>query len=1014
MITLAHSHLFNFLYYPPQEVTDEQGRRRFHGAFTGGFSAGYFNSVGSAEGWAPSTFRSSRSDRNSAKQQNVEQFLDDDELDELKRTNLQTNATYDTFGDTAAETTRRAMEDESRRRPSAIPGLLPDEAVAPVAEGIGIQLLQRMGWRQGKGIGAAGAARQQEGSISRWGTVAGVGPENTPLHLITPKHDVYGLGYDPFRGAEEFRIAQERRTEAARPSRGRGPGSSAGADRGGRPLRQRGVAFGSGVLDEDDSYGILEDYVTHDDVESYEEAAGMDNEGMPIGRGPRVERTGLGDRLAIQGFAYEIQDAEESDDDEGLYLGHPGKKQRPLQLTGPAAPLMLHSAQHAKHKSLIPGFVLASGDAMQRPAFFPPPQIPADYIPVHRQPPPPPPAAATTTPSGKSPQVVALGAPGGTLQQERFSLIFPLPAGPAVPPPQDVKLRQEIEQLAFFVAKNGPSFENLAKEQQTKAATSGAKSSMFLLGGEGAAFYAWKLATLRALLAPKGKNIKQVLAPIGQRSVPLSAEDRGALLGEVPLKPSIAAPQHAQQKSKPAIPLARSLLNVAEQDRKRLATALGSTFVRAEAEGRHQSEYSDDVQAGLRPGVAPVPTIPTPLDHSVNKPLQTGGMLPATSAGISAPNQQPRGIITVQDLSRPRLDLGGIYPGVSTLPPTAGSAALPPPPSLPVRKSEEWRPEPLLCKRLDVPDPFKGRPREIQMSRFKTDHLALPATAEAMSRAAAAVAPSAPEFLIPPSVRVAAEEAAAAAQLAAVLMPPPRAPLVPPSSSAGGGQLFNNREVEAEGDVDDDDASGAAEAFLSSVFGAPERSNDQLSQEQGAAGAAAEAKVLAEIATIEKPVDLFKAIFDDSSESEPETEDVNKVEGKAGIAGGPSEHEKTYLPSHESAPLGQTKGMDKDKDKIAGFEKFKREYSRDVRDASARHGPYSPKSEGDFAGNKHQYQNKEGGIIEKDDGGGASGEKGIDGLDPEVRNRVEAALRVLKEAKKSKKRKKERRSDKER
>lgn len=30
-----------------QVATDEQGRRRFHGAFTGGFSAGYFNTVGS-------------------------------------------------------------------------------------------------------------------------------------------------------------------------------------------------------------------------------------------------------------------------------------------------------------------------------------------------------------------------------------------------------------------------------------------------------------------------------------------------------------------------------------------------------------------------------------------------------------------------------------------------------------------------------------------------------------------------------------------------------------------------------------------------------------------------------------------------------------------------------------------------------------------------------------------------------------------------------------------------------
>lgn len=33
-----------------QEATDEQGRKRFHGAFTGGFSAGYFNTVGSKVG----------------------------------------------------------------------------------------------------------------------------------------------------------------------------------------------------------------------------------------------------------------------------------------------------------------------------------------------------------------------------------------------------------------------------------------------------------------------------------------------------------------------------------------------------------------------------------------------------------------------------------------------------------------------------------------------------------------------------------------------------------------------------------------------------------------------------------------------------------------------------------------------------------------------------------------------------------------------------------------------------
>jgi len=32
------------------QVRDERGRKRLHGAFTGGFSAGYFNTVGSKEG----------------------------------------------------------------------------------------------------------------------------------------------------------------------------------------------------------------------------------------------------------------------------------------------------------------------------------------------------------------------------------------------------------------------------------------------------------------------------------------------------------------------------------------------------------------------------------------------------------------------------------------------------------------------------------------------------------------------------------------------------------------------------------------------------------------------------------------------------------------------------------------------------------------------------------------------------------------------------------------------------
>eukprot|EP00656_Telonema_subtile_P004537 TRINITY_DN12073_c0_g1_i2.p1 TRINITY_DN12073_c0_g1~~TRINITY_DN12073_c0_g1_i2.p1 ORF type:complete len:205 (+),score=46.60 TRINITY_DN12073_c0_g1_i2:169-783(+) len=63
------------------EVTDSLGRRRFHGAFTGGFSAGWFNSVGTKEGWTPQTFRSSRNERAQHKQ-SVDDFMDDEDKEE--------------------------------------------------------------------------------------------------------------------------------------------------------------------------------------------------------------------------------------------------------------------------------------------------------------------------------------------------------------------------------------------------------------------------------------------------------------------------------------------------------------------------------------------------------------------------------------------------------------------------------------------------------------------------------------------------------------------------------------------------------------------------------------------------------------------------------------------------------------------------------------------------------------------------------------------------------------------
>ncbi|XP_066254509.1 G patch domain-containing protein 1 homolog [Euwallacea similis] len=65
-----------------QIATDAQGRRRFHGAFTGGFSAGFFNTVGSLEGWLPGEFKSSRSAKTEKVTQKPEDFMDDEDMGE--------------------------------------------------------------------------------------------------------------------------------------------------------------------------------------------------------------------------------------------------------------------------------------------------------------------------------------------------------------------------------------------------------------------------------------------------------------------------------------------------------------------------------------------------------------------------------------------------------------------------------------------------------------------------------------------------------------------------------------------------------------------------------------------------------------------------------------------------------------------------------------------------------------------------------------------------------------------
>lgn len=136
-----------------QYATDSDGRRRFHGAFTGGFSAGYFNTVGSKEGWTPSTFVSSRAKRFESSRQKPEDFMDDEDLGEfgIAPRNVETTKLF-------------SREREGRGKRNNVPstsGISLDsvmkyaleDLVVPCRMSIGVRLLKKMGWKEGQGIG---------------------------------------------------------------------------------------------------------------------------------------------------------------------------------------------------------------------------------------------------------------------------------------------------------------------------------------------------------------------------------------------------------------------------------------------------------------------------------------------------------------------------------------------------------------------------------------------------------------------------------------------------------------------------------------------------------------------------------------------------------------------------------------------------------------------------------------------------------------------------------------------
>ncbi|KRX89620.1 G patch domain-containing protein 1 -like protein [Trichinella pseudospiralis] len=134
-----------------QIVTDEKGRRRFHGAFTGGFSAGYFNTVDTKEGWAPSSFKSSRTRRHEKCVQRPEDFMDNEDFSEFGIAPREIRTTHEYSDQSNVQTVKRRMAWDHTELFAECTKL--SDLIRPVNDTFGMKLMRRMGWRPGRGVG---------------------------------------------------------------------------------------------------------------------------------------------------------------------------------------------------------------------------------------------------------------------------------------------------------------------------------------------------------------------------------------------------------------------------------------------------------------------------------------------------------------------------------------------------------------------------------------------------------------------------------------------------------------------------------------------------------------------------------------------------------------------------------------------------------------------------------------------------------------------------------------------
>ena len=877
-----------------------QGSGRLHGAFTGGFSAGYFNTAGSKEGWTPASFRSSRNDRRYSErgasttdatadagggderkgsrtvhQQRVEDFMDEDELEERRRASIRERDTFDTFGSRQRrlheEAVHRRHQLNNISRTTKLSGaaraaiLRPDaeddneqderkphlmDEMRNAAEGAGRAARQSSGTvHQGMfagdarvsdiftdGIDAAytrsigrrivqtmkrrrNRARQRNLSTSMMTQTAGdamhAGPGEDNVHddavdddvdmrstryydgralralveshrqLMDSRHErmslrvqhdaLHGVGFDPHEHAPEFRMHDTKSIigGAAHGHRGGSDlgvhiaGSIDGEKRSGRHASSS-TAFGS-VLEELD-----------DDIYDDGSGHGLFEKSRDLNRRTTHARFALA-------YDSELDDGHGKNTSLALHGIGAGSQHLSLMLahtndtrSDAGDPLMIMAASASKGVRRGPfaditGFVEPRDSmATTSPQWFPAPEVPPSFSGRHQ--------FRSKKKTGKE-QGGADAIHDGTGEDGSVCT--------EVAPPADKAIQKTIETLAFYVAKNdryaaqsGQSFEALARERER-----GKKAFAFLFGGEGADYYAYRLALARRLETGGFMPRKEQAS----RALRMDADERAAALGEIEhgtleRRRRATAEAQYQQRSNDAA-MSSSQPNqmklggtLSSEDRKRIQESMRNMFTTSGGGGADTLRGSGISGRNFEQQLSLPAGLTTFAQASLHGRVE---MVPTTTLTTSeGPDAQ-------QERREIRSRIGRAF-----------------------RHVDDFRPAPLLCKRFNVRDPYKGRREDYRGN-----------TPQASSGGIGLRPP-------PP---------------ASILPPPPAPSQLPPRRVSNERTESHQRPSDADIDAS---TKAQADSFLESL-----------------------ASQLMASAVVEKPLTIFKAIFEDSEEEYDDDQD---------------------------------------------------------------------------------------------------------------------------------------------